>query len=45
MGQSDRPERTGNPTTVARKSDRELTVTAQVLSFVDPVRNTYRFRL
>lgn len=25
--------------------DRELTVTAQVLSFVDPARNTYRFRL
>ena len=25
--------------------DRELTVTAQVLSFVDPVRNQYRFRL
>jgi signal transduction histidine kinase/CheY-like chemotaxis protein len=25
--------------------DRELTVTAQALSFVDPARNTYRFRL
>jgi len=25
--------------------DRELTVTAQVLSFVDPARNAYRFRL
>jgi signal transduction histidine kinase/CheY-like chemotaxis protein len=25
--------------------DRELTVTAQVLSFIDPARNTYRFRL
>jgi signal transduction histidine kinase/ligand-binding sensor domain-containing protein/CheY-like chemotaxis protein len=25
--------------------DRELTFTAQVLSFVDPARNTYRFRL
>lgn len=27
MGQSGQPERTANPTTVARKSDRELTVT------------------
>jgi signal transduction histidine kinase/ActR/RegA family two-component response regulator len=25
--------------------DRELTITAQALSFVDPARNTYRFRL
>jgi signal transduction histidine kinase/CheY-like chemotaxis protein len=26
-------------------NDRELTVTAQALSFIDPARNTYRFRL
>jgi len=38
MGQSQQPERTANPTTVARKSDRELTVTR---TFDSPVQAVF----